>query len=95
MAVMYKRNMIVAASLLFVVADAGNILWVVVVTAVLLAGGVVVWIVLRGRFFASSDTKQDTAPTFTIDQLRRMLSCGEISQEEYQVLRDQVIHSGQ
>jgi len=71
--------------------DSADIVWIVVALAVLMFLTLASWIIIKKKFGSPQRPYQQSQTPFTLKQLDKMLSGGEISQEEYQVLRDKIV----
>jgi len=72
-----------------------DIIWISIVLVALLVAGIVALIWIKRRFGAPGPPGSHNNCPFTLEQLRRMQSQGQISEQEYQNLKDQIIRQNQ
>jgi uncharacterized membrane protein len=73
----------------------GDIIWISVVLAVILVVGIIAMVWAKRRFGTSDDFDRNSQIPFTLEQIRRLHQQGQISTEEYQSLKEQIIRENQ
>ena len=71
--------------------DSDDIVWIAVSMSVLILFALAAWIFIKKVFGSPDEPPRRNQVPFTLSQLDKMLGDGEISKEEYQLLRDQII----
>ena len=73
----------------------GDIIWISVVLAVILVAGIVAVVWAKRRFGTSDKFDLNSQMSFTLEQIRSLHEQGQISTEEYQTMKEQIIRENQ
>ena len=71
--------------------DYAQLIWLVVLLVVVLAAAAVSWLVCR-RYLGPGRLERKKTPDFTLEDIRSMLRVGQISQEEFDTLKQKILH---